>query len=204
MIEKKPKVWLAVLNQGWIRTELTNYLISLSHDNRVILKITYPNLKPIQNNRNFLVAQFLKSDFEWLIQIDSDIVPHKNILDLVFMNKDIIGLPCPTWKEDEVMWLVMDKAKNGWKMSKKLNDEGLVEVDAVGTGAIVIKREVLEKVKAPFSVVWNEDGTMNTGLDFAFCDRAKSAGHKIYFHSDYYCSHYMDFDFLRLGLSKSK
>ncbi len=204
-MKEKLKVQISVLNQGMIRTELSNLLLKIFLTNQDYeIYIEYPNLKPIQNNRNDIVKRFLKTDRDFLLMIDSDIVPNKNPLELIQYNKDIIGLLCPTWKNNEIVWLAMDKINDGWKMSAKLNNKGLVKIDAIGTGAILIKRKVLEVVKTPFSILWNKDGTMDTGLDFAFCDKAVKLGYKIYFHSDYYCSHYMYFNYLNLALRDKK
>ncbi len=199
------KIQISILNQGTMRVELNNLLLKMFTENKEYeLHIEYPNLKPIQANRNDIVNRFLKTDRDYLLMIDGDIVPKKNPLDLIKYDKDVIGLLCPTFKNTEMIWLAMDKTKNGWTMSKKLNDEGLIEIDAIGTGCILIKRRVLEKIKAPFNVIWNDDGTMDTGLDFAFCDKCKKENFKIYFHSDYFCSHFMNFDFLNVALQGRK
>ena len=201
MITKKKQIQISILNQGWLRTELTALLLKILSINIIYdVYIEYPRLKPIQHNRNDIVKRFLQTNRDFLLMIDSDIVPTKNPLDLVQYNKDVIGLPCPTWKENEVTWLVMDKVEGGWQMSSKLNNKGLVEVDAVGSGAILIKRKVLENIKEPFSVLWDKDGLMDTGLDILFCEKAKKKDFSIYFHSEYTCSHFMDFDYLRLAL----
>ena len=199
------KIQISILNQGTMRVELTNLLLKMFVKNKEhTLHIEYPNKKPIQENRNQIVKRFLETDKEYLLMIDSDIVPNKNPLDLIKCDKDVIGLLCPTWKKDSVIWLAMDKHKEKWKMSPKLNNKGLNKIDAIGTGCILIKRRVLEKIQAPFNVIWNDDGTMKTGLDFAFCDKCKEEGFNIYFHSDYYCSHFMDFNFLNIALQKGR
>ena len=71
---------------------------------------------------------------------------------------------------------------------------GLLEVDAVGSGVMLIARRVLEKVKIPFERKWNDEGVPIKGLDFYFCDKAKALGFKIFVHWEYLCSHFKKVD----------
>ena len=60
----------------------------------------------------------------------------------------------------------------------------LVEVDAVGFGSMLIKREVFEKMGDPwFTKPWE------CGEDIAFCIGAKKAGFKIYLDGQYTVGH---------------
>ena len=82
----------------------------------------------------------------------------------------------------------MDKVKDGYKPHTET--VGLQEVDAIGTGCMLIKRKVLEALEAPFTRIWNKDGTMDTGVDFHFCEQAKAKGFKVWAHYDYLCNHF--------------
>jgi len=92
MIGNKRAVMIAVLNQGEIRPELSQILMEYVSQNKYELGITYPAWKPITQNRNKIVQDFLsKPQYDYLIMIDSDNVPPINLLDLVDFQKDIIG-----------------------------------------------------------------------------------------------------------------
>jgi len=209
MLKTTSKIQISVLNQGSIRPELANYLMQLLTDNRYQLTITYPFYKPIQHSRNLIVREFLKTDREWLIMIDDDIVPHRNILSLIGYDKDIIGLPVPIWKSEivgdkrktEIGYMILDWVENesGYRQRKVEGNEGMIEVDAVGTGCIIINRRVLEKLDFPFKRTWNEDGTQNIGLDLMFCKMAKEIGFKVFTHLDYVCSQYENIDILEIS-----
>lgn len=201
------KVYLAVLNQGYIRVDLANNLMVAQTRCSYPVHITWPNLKPIAHNRNQIAKNFLETDSTHLIMIDSDVVPPVNIFDLVGLNKDIIAAPCPQWHENDIYWVVMDEVEGGFKAIPPERRNGLQKVDAVGTGCIVIKREVLEQVKAPFMRYWNEDGLAEIGLDFYFCKKARELGFDVWAHFDFPCRHYTEqnlIDVLKLVIGGDK
>ena len=191
------KIYVAVLSLAEVRKELSIRLLEMSHDNRFYVKIKYHGLRPSSFNRNNIVEHFLKSDCDYLITIDNDTVPRKNPLDLVFHDKDIIGLPYPQVKGNEIGWLVMDKEGDRYRQVNLKNKKGLIECDAVGSGCMLIARRVLEAVVVPFERKW-VDGVPVKGHDFYFCDKAKKMGFKVFTHLDYVCSHYKTVDLLQV------
>jgi hypothetical protein len=72
----------------------------------------------------------------------------------------------------------------------------LLEVSVVGSGCLLMKREVLEKIKAPFHSEFDEDGILKYGTDFAFSRRAVEAGFHVYTTTHRRCEH-----FKKVGLS---
>ncbi len=192
-------VYVAVLNQGSIRPELSYLLTDITHQNKYRLYLTYPAGKPISHNRNSIIQDFLKrKEYDYLVMLDSDIIPPLNFLDLVDYQKDVMGAVCFAYMDNSVVPLVLENNPNkGEKpfLVKELNgDEGLIEVDAIGSGLIIIKREVLEKVKTPFSNIYDENGIKKMGLDLSFCKKAKELGFKVWCHLDYICSHWTVMD----------
>ena len=76
---------------------------------------------------------------------------------------------------------------------------GLIEVDIVGAGALLVKREVFEKLEYPWFrhewVRFEMDGIKyqaQTGEDIGFCLLAKANGYKIYVDCDCISEHYHD------------
>lgn len=196
-------IYIAVLNQGAIRPELSFVLTDMTHQNKYRLFLSYPAAKPISFNRNSIVKDFLaKPEYDYLMMIDSDIIPPINYLDLadylIEEGKDIVSGVCFAYMDQSIVPLVLEYNTNPNEkpfLVKSLEGtEGLVEVDAVGTGAIIIKREVLEKVKAPFINRYDEDGLKLMGLDLSFCDKAKKLGFRTWCHLDYVCSHWTKVD----------
>jgi GT2 family glycosyltransferase len=161
--------------------------------------ITYPNEKPISNNRNKIVQNFLlQKEFDYLLMIDSDIIPPRNILNLADFQKDIISAVCFMYQQDMVAPLILMRQKEGqYGIANFKGYEGLIEVDAVGTGCLMLSRKVLEDIPAPFADVFDKHGVRKYGLDLAFCQKAKAKGYKIYCHLDYVAEHYV-----KIGLQR--
>jgi hypothetical protein len=161
-----------------------------------------PSHKPYVNNLHHIVNDFMDSDFEFWLNIDSDNPPTRNPLELVVLNKDVIGLPTPIWhfksignRERPVYW-------NAYRYDPEVDAyrehqvrEGLQRVDAIGTGCFLMHRRVFEYPgmrEAPFMRRWNKDGTMERGNDIAFCEKARACGIEIYCHFDYPCDHFSE------------
>lgn len=195
--EKKPKVLISVLHQGWIRPELTQRVALMESDERVDVEVLYTALRPSENNRNHTVRETLRGGFDWLLTIDHDIVPRSNPIDLIFWGKKIVGCACPVWNVVDptypLYFVGMDKVDGGYKEHKER--AGLQKVDAVGSGCLLIHKDVLDVVEEPF-VRKFEGGFAVVGLDFYFCEKAIEAGFDVYCHYDYQCSHFREVDLL--------
>jgi len=195
-MQHKKGVYIAVLNQGGIRPELAHVLHQMPSQDKYEVIITYPMDKPITQNRNKIVQDFLpRKEFDYLMMIDGDIVPPINILNLADFQVDIVAPMLFAYQKMMIVPLALREDKDGlYKIAAFRGDEGLMEVDAVGSGCIMMSREVLEKVKFPFKNEYDADGIKKIGLDLHFCKEAKKLGFKVYTHLDYICSHWMEFD----------
>lgn len=74
----------------------------------------------------------------------------------------------------------------------KLDFNGLNRVDATGTGCMLIKREVLEKMPAPwFQWQYNDDGTTKMGEDLSFCLKVNELYNNegVWWDTRYKCKH---------------
>lgn len=203
MIDNKVSVYLAVLNQGEIAVELSQCLDSILSTSPFPLFIDYSCEKPISYNRNQIVKRFLeRPQYDYLIMIDSDIVPSPDYLKLIDFKKDIISGLCFAFTKSNVFPLILKKDKKKIEGSKYMpyvsvhpdKWKGLVEVDAVGTGAIVLSRKVLEAIPYPFRNEYSKTGEKMLGLDLNFCRRARAKGFQVFCHTDYVCSHHTRMD----------
>ena len=163
-----------------------------------------PSNKPYENNLHHIVNDFMAGDYDFWLNIDSDNPPMHNPLDLVELDKDIIGLPTPIWHYEGTNQKKGERPiyENVYKYIEK-NDayaewqekDGLQKVDSVGTGCFLVARRVFENPemrKAPFQRTFNEDGTVNKGNDMAFCDRLRKNGFSIYANFNYRCDHFCE------------
>lgn len=159
----------------------------------------YREFHPIYLNRRYIVKEFLKTDATHLLMIDHDVVPVKNPLLLPDMDLDVVGFPTPIQINNKVQWNVYLKPFKDLEYGsiKPVDGKMLQEVDAVGTGCIMIARHVLEKLENHFDVVMNGED-IKYGTDIGFCQRAKTAGFKIWVAWDYPCHHYKTIDLLTI------
>jgi hypothetical protein len=188
---KRISVVLAIPHTGWItaglETKIAHWIMESDYDVRQMLS----SVKPTVSNRNIIAKTFLDSGADFLLTIDSDTVPTKNPLDLVKHNVDIVGGVYPAWKNDNYLWLACWLDKDGsYKQYLKAQRQGLKEVDALGTGCMCIKREVIQNISMPFVDKIREGvGDRELGHDLYFCKRAKELGYKVYADWDMVCDH---------------
>lgn len=184
------KVLVAILNQGKLNSDISDIVTVIRTDPRFMVTVEYPSERPVDNNRNLIVKQMLESENDFLIMIDgNDTIPMFNPLNLVVLDKDVVGAAYPQWREENIYWVALDKVSNGYKPIPPDRRVGLQQVDAVGTGCICIKRIVLEHVKAPFERKWSEDGVQLLGQDFYFCEKVKLAGFEVWVDWEKMCDH---------------
>jgi len=195
------KVFVTVPNLHWIHKTVVHCLLKLQLDRRYPLRIEMPSNKPLENLQHHIVRDFLASDCTHWLTIDDENPPTRNPLDLVELDKDIIGLPTPVWHyegkpgERPIYWNVYRwdgaaEAYREWTVR-----EGLQKVDAVGGGCMVIHRRVFEHPqmqRAPFARRTDEFGRVDRGNDLSFCERARAAGFEVYAHFGYPCDHMVE------------
>ncbi len=202
-------ILLSVPNKGWIHKHVSFALLKLIQDKRYKVNIIQPTHTPYENNLHHIVNDFMAGDYRYWLNIDADNPPTKNPLDLVELDKDIMGLPTPVWhftgkkKGERPMY------ENVYRYSPEHNaykewsvKEGLQKVDAVGTGCVLISRRVFANLKmrlAPFARKCNADGTVDRGNDISFCERATEQGFKVYAHYDYRCLHFNELELHEVG-----
>jgi hypothetical protein len=152
--------------------------------------------------RSEVVGQFLaKSVGTHLLMLDADIaIEPANIMAMVLADRDILAAPVLTKKgvwafrplDPDLLKLPIATAKNGLR---------LAEVGAAGCAAMLVKRQVLERMvaahpellysapvgdapRAPYANIFHGyhvimDGNPEyVGEDFAFVERAKALGYK--------------------------
>jgi hypothetical protein len=125
----------------------------------------------ITRARNYLVDEFLRSDYTHLLFIDSDI--HYNpqdVIALLALDKDVIGGPYPkksvNWgnvaqaarnhpdlEPKELEQLVGEYVFNVVKGTKQFTVTDPLEVMEIGTGFMLVKREVFVKMEKEYPMI---------------------------------------------------
>ncbi len=198
------KILVSVPNTGNIHKLVSLTTNKLLMDKRHTCNIIYPTHNPYENNLHHILNDFMKGDYDFWLNIDSDNPPEANPLDLVAYDLDVIGLPTPVWHftgktkgerpiyENAYKYVPSEDAYTEWP-----DKNGLQKVDAVGTGCVIYNRRVFENPemrKAPFQRKYNTDGTVERGNDIAFCERATAQGFLIFAHFGYRCKHFSELE----------
>lgn len=137
---------------------------------------TFPDRK-----RNNLVDQFLKRPaLQWMFFIDADELPAPDTIERLWATsvQTSAHIVSALYFGREYPYLPeagMGYAPTGAGIPLSGIPEGPAGVTWVGGGALLVRREVLEKVPAPWFL--NADGVASE--DFYFCAKARAAGFSI-------------------------
>ena len=156
--------------------------------------IIYAGHCHVDDSRNAIVAEFLKSDCTHLLFIDSDIrFEFDDLLRLIGRDYEVVGGIYPL-KEPEEGYVI--KPLKGAEPS----EDGLLEVNGIGTGFLKIRRSVIEaiekeathyinlreetKEKTRIPIIFERvvEDYKRMGGDIAFCHKWQKLGGKV--HAD--------------------
>lgn len=215
----KQKVLISCCNgRGWIHKRLVFKLIEIMPDPRYHVTFIAPTWKPFVLGLHKTIQDFLAGPWDFLLLVDDDNPPVSNPLDLVALDLDVVGLPTPVWHsavpgDRPYYYNAMIESGDGWRPVDSFPDfdpaQGLFQVDAVGTGCVLIARRVLQALmdraqesddplNAPFMRKWSPRGDVLAGNDFMFCSRAREAGFDIWAHFGYLCEHWNEVELLEV------
>jgi len=194
----KVYVALPVLG-GWIRHELANELIILSHDRRHDLDMTglfVVAARPLPCARHTIINKFLKTDADYLLMFDADVVPRGDVLDLVDLDLDIVAAACPIWRPGSTPPIVLNATPVDGSTTVAPGSDSLIEVTQASTSAVLIARRVLEHpdLRHPFAFQYNEDGLLAADDDITFFHKARAVGFKIWISLEHHFGHMKEMD----------
>ena len=151
--------------------------------------------------RNRALGDFFYGDWDYLMSIDDDLLfPEDTIVKLVNVDKDIVG---GLYRLKTAEYLGIAQRVSGADDWRPLVDsQEVVSADYAATGCMLVKRDVIVSMINHFpELVYSENLSgqplwalyqpmvFNNGEfmeylseDWAFCERARQAGHSIYLH----------------------
>lgn len=178
MEDKKIKICLGLLSNRGFKNKTVISLLKMvnetpEYDWFILESI---NGYTIAENRNWLAAQSVKNNCDYILMIDDDMVfPSDTTKRLIARNKDIIGVPYHIKNLSREVFLL--RTSDSPPLSKTEANETL----AIGTGIALIKCEVFRKVPQPwFDFEKHENGMTKQGEDYYFCKKAYDQGYKIF------------------------
>jgi glycosyltransferase involved in cell wall biosynthesis len=180
----------------WYANSLVNTVkLSIQKDIEITpVYMAYDSL--VQRARNDLVRLAIEGDFDDLIFIDSDEEWDPNwIFTLLDYEEDIVGVPVVK-KSDQMMFNI-----KALPTGLKTQQNGLMEVEAVGTGFMKISRAALKKVWDVSEEYKNEGRTGRlvfdirivegdlVSEDIIFCQKWRELDGKIWINPAMTCNH---------------
>jgi GT2 family glycosyltransferase len=160
---------------------------------------------PVDRGRNLICQNFLKSDADYLLMLDDDVVPTPNVLEMARQDKDVIGglyyanLPGPgyysiAYTTDTPPETGAARARLG--IGRDIENTGIIEVALLATGCMMIHRRVLEGLEEPFFVMEMDETIrwITDSEDFSFCRKARKAGFRVWLDTGVTCGHIKTLD----------
>jgi len=137
---------------------------------------------PTHAARNILAQELLKSDCTHLLMLDSDMLHPVDIVERLTR-----WLDRPEQEQPEIIGALYFRrgmpydpcaymfAEDGSLLSLATWPQGLIKVDAIGTGAILIARSVFEKIAFPWFEYTYWNGRALSSEDIVFCRKCHAA-----------------------------
>lgn len=164
----------------------------------------FPSSGGIADGRNFLVEDFLKSDCDKMVFLDSDITFEKGaLLQLALKQADFVG-GAYRYKQPEETYPIRftKEAESGANMWS--DENGLIEVDGLPFGFLCLSRNVFKKFDERYPErINNNFGRTSTayfqlpildgilwGEDYTFCNEWRAMGGKIYLYPELELTHW--------------
>lgn len=148
---------------------------------------------PIDHMRNTLAEMVLREGFDYIFFNDDDTcVPERGLIQLMSRNLDVVSGLYYTRHQPIEPLMYRETDKGRWRITDYSIGQ-LLEVDHVGAGCLLIKREVLEKVGYPWFRWTAHDATLPNrdrfSEDLFFCRRVREAGLKVHMDTSVRCVH---------------
>jgi hypothetical protein len=164
------------------------------------ISLLYKSGVRTDSNRNFILNEFLKiPDLTHILWLDVDQIYPKNIVEkLISADKDIIGSVYFKREQpyDPVVYVKnKDKEKPYTPVDLSANPKKPLEVDGVGFGGMLVKREVYESLGDDKWMTYGKNFHIPTAKihkeshDLNFCKICQKNGYKIWVHNDCYAYH---------------
>lgn len=171
------KTFIGVTTLGNIETKTVSSLMGLVKPEGTTAFFT--ERLPIQIARNQIVEYFLKSDCDYLLFIDSDMIfPYNALTELLNAKVDYIsGLAFYRTQPHFPAIYQYNKTDNKFNPIAKYEPNSVIEIDGSGMAFTLISRKVFKKLKEPY-FEWT-----NFSEDLTFCKKLYDKGIKMYCHT---------------------
>lgn len=176
-----------------LRQEYDNFTI-LTHSKRPRLYHPHEQKNKYLNaseNRNIARQMALTTDAEEFFFIDDDtILPSHALPEMLSYNMDIVG---GWYQMKNSTHYAAGKYREGCFFNYATPQPGIIEVDMIGLGCILLSRKVVEQIPFEHGLdqVFNhsQNGIMLGGDSLAFAKKAQDKGFRLYMTDTVICHH---------------
>lgn len=136
----------------------------------------------IADARNSLVEQALDEGARYLLMLDTDqVYPPETLTRLLSHGKRVCGVRVHSrWEPFAPVFYRGTVGEYQWIPDEEMYGGGLVEVDATGTGCLLIDMEVFDLLAYPWFQFATNDRGGPVGEDIYFCSQVREAGVRIF------------------------
>lgn len=204
-MSQSPKILIGIPTMGSVHALLMQTILKWVAQRKYAMSV-YTSIKtqPVDNARNEIVEEFMKSDCTHLFFIDSDTIPPDDALDkLLALDADIATGITPIIHYDRNR---VNDSSGHYKVSNVITmddervkaDIGVIQAKTAGGSCLLIKREVFQKMSdKPFRFIYSDlkpnDVIMGKSEmfseDYYFCARALGLGFSIMCDTSIVCRH---------------
>jgi hypothetical protein len=183
---RRPSVMIAVPAMEMVNAEFAQHLAMAAANmvaNGIKINCAFNIGSVITIARRNLVDIFLKSDFDYIWWIDSDMkFPIDAPMRLLARNKDIVGCNYRRRRFPNPNFTGMTGQPGTFQEFQTTDNSPDMElIDVLPHGLVMVKREVYEKIPQPhYLQEYIPAMNLEIGEDIYFCQQAQKAGYEIW------------------------
>jgi hypothetical protein len=186
----RPSIMIAVPAMEMVNAEFAQHLAMAAANmvaNGIRINCAFNIGSVITIARRNLVDIFLKSDFDYIWWVDSDMkFPVDAPMKMLARNKDIVGANYRRRRFPNANFTgMMGGAGQFTEFQTTDNSPSMELIDVLPHGCVLVKREVYEKIPHPhYLQEYIPELNLEIGEDIFFCQQAQKAGYQIWCDQD--------------------
>jgi uncharacterized membrane protein len=183
---KRPSIMIAVPAMEMVNAEFAQHLAMAAANmvaNGVRINCAFNIGSVITIARRNLTEIFLKSDFDYIWWVDSDMkFPIDAPLRLLKRDKDIVGANYRRRRFPNPNFTGMSGSPGAYKEFVTTDESPAMEpIDVLPHGMVLVKRHVYENIAQPHYIQeYVPEKNLEIGEDIYFCQKAKAAGFSVW------------------------
>lgn len=183
---KRPSIMIAVPSMEMVNAEFAQHLAMAAANmvaNGIRINCAFNIGSVITIARRNLVDIFMKSDFDYIWWVDSDMkFPIDAPIRLLNRNKDIVGANYRRRRFPNPNFTAMSGVSGQYQEFQTTDNSPAMETcDVLPHGMVLVKRDVYNRIEQPHYIQeFVPELNLEIGEDIYFCQKAQKAGYEIW------------------------